>query len=161
MDEESRLLELGFNLPDLTLSPSHFSQKLYGAHLIPNRKVGDLLFTACVPNIGSEAYYTGTIGITRTREEGYKASQIAAVSAIAGIKYALRDLDRVKNLIRVFHFTVCSPGFSDLSFVGNGSSHVFHHVFGDRGRHIRVDVGMTGLCGGHSVELVLITQFRV
>jgi hypothetical protein len=162
MKEEKRLLELGFELPDLTEAPTHQNIKLYGiSHILPNRKVKDLLFTASVPTLAGKEHYKGTLGDTLTPEEGYKASQVAAVSALAGMKYALGSLDRIECIVRVFAFIICTPDFIELTHVGNGATDVFQHVLGNRGYHMRADVGMTGIAGGHSIELVMISKFRI
>ena len=163
MDEETRLAELGLALPDLGgLSPSHYNAKLYGSklQLLPNRKVGDLLFNSAVPTLKDKEFYRGRFGDTLTAEDGYKATQIAAVSGLAAMKYALGNLDRVEQILRVIVFVVCTPEFTDLTRVGNGASDLFRHVFGDRGLHSRVDVGMTGIGRDQSIEMIMISKFR-
>jgi hypothetical protein len=97
MDEEKRLAELGFELPDLGgVSPSYYNAKLYGSEqlLLPNRKVGNLLFNSAVPTLKDREFYRGKFGENLTAEDGYKATQIAAVSGLAAMKYALGSLDR-------------------------------------------------------------------
>lgn len=157
---EERLKGLGHGLPDLATAPTHHNIKLYGlsSHVIPYRQVGCLLFTACVPTLGGRAYHLGTLGKDLSAEQGYEATRIAATSALLGLRYAVRDLERVEQILRVFCFAICTREFRDLTRVAQGAWDVLTDVLGRRGEHVSVPVGMTGISGGHSVELVLTTQ---
>lgn len=159
----AHLNALGHELSDLKSPPTHHTVKLYGlsSHVIPYRRVGRLVFTACVPTIGDKGYYQGTLGENRSVEEGYQAARVAAISALLGLRYATEDLERVQQLVRVFCFVICTPEFTGLMRVAEGAWDVLTDVLGSRGGHVRVPVGMTGLAGGHCLELVLTTQVAV
>lgn len=160
MTAEERLKALGYDLPDLQTPPTHHNIRLYGVstHVLPFRRVGQLLFTACIPTLGTKAYYQGTLGKDRSAKEGHEAARIAATSGLLGLRYAVKDLDRVEEIVRVYAFIICTPEFRELSYVARGVWDVFTSVLGPRGEHVNVPVGMPGIAGGHCLELVIVSR---
>jgi enamine deaminase RidA (YjgF/YER057c/UK114 family) len=79
---------------------------------------------------------------------------------IAVMKDALGDLDRVTDIVKVLGMVNAAPDFTDHPKVINGCSDLFVEVFGERGRHARSAVGMSGLPGGITVEIEVIIAVR-
>lgn len=167
MDELEQLKGLGYELPDLDsalkMAQTHYNAFQYGISLnvIPYRQVGRLVFSACIPTLSTRNYYLGTLGKNLSAEEGYQAARIAATAGLLGLRYAVKDLGRVEQILRVFAHIVCVPEFRELTRVARGAWDVFTEVLGKRGEHVSVPVGMTGLAGGHCIELILITEVKV
>jgi enamine deaminase RidA (YjgF/YER057c/UK114 family) len=76
------------------------------------------------------------------------------------MKFALGDLDRVTDVVKLLGMVNATPDFEDHPKVINGCSDLFVEVFGERGRHARSAVGMGSLPGGIPVEIEAIVAVR-
>jgi enamine deaminase RidA (YjgF/YER057c/UK114 family) len=70
------------------------------------------------------------------------------------------DLDRVVKCVRVAGFVNATPEFHGQSQVVNGASDVFVAVFGERGRHARMAVGVAALPYDVAVEVDGVFEVR-
>lgn len=86
--------------------------------------------------------YTGRLGSDLNIKEGYECARICAINAIAQLMEAVRDLERVKKIIRLDCHIQAAEGFNDHSDVLDGASDVMNQVFGERGIHTRSAIGI-------------------
>ncbi len=86
--------------------------------------------------------YEGRIGSDLNMKEGYDCARICAINAIAQLKEATKNLDKVKKIIRIDCHIQAADGFKDHSDILNGASDVFNQVFGERGFHTRSALGI-------------------
>lgn len=159
---EERIRSLGITLPD-TSPQSDVTHDMYGydAHILRYYQAGNILFlSGQLPTRGSEELYKGRYGVNLTVEEGYQAARLCAINAIADMKRALGDLDRVEHIIRMVCYINATPEFTEHPKVGNGASDLLIEVFGERGHHSRASIGITGMAGGHSIETLLTAHVR-
>ncbi len=153
---DDRLAELGLALPEEGSSPNEHANQLYEAHVLPSYRVGDILYLAGqVPMQGQKELYKGRYGDTLSAEDGYEAARLCAINALADMRHALGNLDYVRHIIRMVAFINATPSFVDHPRVANGASDLFIEVFGERGRHARAAIGVTGMAGGHSIETLI------
>jgi enamine deaminase RidA (YjgF/YER057c/UK114 family) len=82
-----------------------------------------------------------------------------ALNALAAIKLAIGDLDRVTRIVKVFGFVSSVPEFTGQPGVMNGASEFLVEVFGDKGVHARSAVGVPSLPLDSAVEVELIAEF--
>lgn len=129
---EQRLAELGLELP-----PAPGAVAAYEPWAI----VGNMLYTSGqLPwRDGKTLLFKGRIGAELTIEQGYEACRLATLNAIAQLKAALGDLERVKRIVRIEGSLNVAPGTSATTpKVLNGASELVNAVFGERGRHTRM-----------------------
>src|SRR5690606_9361459 len=86
--------------------------------------------------------YTGRVGSDLSIREGYECARICAINAIAQLRDAVQDLERVKKIIRLDCHIQAVEGFKDHSDVLDGASDLMNQVFGDRGIHTRSAIGI-------------------
>jgi enamine deaminase RidA (YjgF/YER057c/UK114 family) len=70
------------------------------------------------------------------------------------------DLDGVVKCVRIAGYVNSTPEFHDQSQVVNGASDVFVEVFGERGRHARMAVGVAALPYDVAVEVEGVFEVR-
>ena len=159
MRVEARLKELGIKLPDYRKRP--FVGASYG-RMRPYRIVGDLLYLAGhVPDVDGDAYLPGILGKDLSTEQGYQAARLAGVNALAGMKQALGDLDRVAGIVRTLNYVVCAPDYHDVHKVANGVTDLFVEVFGeDVGAGARATLGIASLTKSYCFETVVDVLIR-
>src|SRR5258706_3063959 len=143
---EDRLRELEIELPE----PSK-----PGANYVPTVRSGNLVFlTGQLSQWNGERRFIGKLGREFGVEEGRQAARLCALNLIAHLKEALGgDLDRVARCVRLAGYVNSTPDFTGQSQVMNGASDVFVEVFGERGRHARMAVGVSALPYDVAVEV--------
>lgn len=152
MSVESRLTELGIELPEVA-TPA-------GAY-VPALMSGNLVFTAGqIPLVDGKLMATGKVGAEVDVEFAREIARRCALNAIAAVKSVLGDLDRVKRVVKVVGFVSSDPAFIQQPQVINGASELLEQVFGEKGIHARSAVGVAVLPLDAPVEVELIVEFE-
>jgi enamine deaminase RidA (YjgF/YER057c/UK114 family) len=113
-----------------------------------------------LPRIDGELTCLGTLGDNVTVEEGYEAARVCALNALAVLRAALGNLDRIERVLTVTGYVACAPGFDQQPAVVDGASHVLFEIFGDAGRHTRSAIGVAALPRGGAVEIEVTVAVR-
>jgi len=152
MSAEKRLEEIGVELPEAPVP--------MGAY-VPALVVGSLAFVSGEKaSIGGKMAYAGKVGGDLTIEEGYEAARICGINCLAALRSALDSLDDVERVVKVVGYVNSAPGFNQQPKVVNGASELFLEVFGERGQHARVAVGVNELPDDSPVEVSMIVKLR-
>ena len=147
---EVKLAELGIDLPEAPAPVAAYQ---------PWIRAGNLIFTSGqLPFRNGEISYAGKLGAELSNEDGYQAARQAALNAIAHIKSAAGDLDKVKTIIRIEGYVHCAEGFRDHPQVLNGASDLIAEIFGDRGIHTRLALGINEMPLNAAVQLAMIVE---
>lgn len=133
-----------------------------GANYVPFVRTGDLVFlTGQLSQWNGERRFVGKLGREFGIEEGRQAARLCALNLVAHLRDAVGgDLDRVVRCVRVAGFVNSTPEFTAQSQVLNGASDLFVDVFGERGRHARMAVGVSALPYDVAVEVEAIFAVR-
>lgn len=102
---------------------------------------------------------TGKLGHDLSIELGNQAAHMAAINIICQLGAALdNEFSRVRKCLKLGGFVNASEDFIDHPRVINGASDLIVDVFGERGRHARVAVGVASLPRNWSVEIDAIFE---
>jgi enamine deaminase RidA (YjgF/YER057c/UK114 family) len=127
---EFRLKSLGLELPKAPAAVGSYASWAI---------VNNLLITSGqLPWLEGKLLFAGKIGKDLSPDQGYAACRLATLNAIAQLKDALGDLERVKRIIRIEGTLNVATGFTQTPRVLDGASHLTNEVFGARGRHTRM-----------------------
>ena len=85
--------------------------------------------------------------------QGQEAARLCAINILAQAKAAIRDLDRIVQLLRLNGFVNAAPGFADHPKVLNGASDLMVEILGNKGLHTRIAVGCASLPLNAAVEV--------
>ncbi|MFL6489990.1 MAG: RidA family protein [Nitrososphaera sp.] len=144
---EEKLASFGISLP----TPPE-----PGGSYLPVVISGNLAFVSGqIPTEGKQVKFAGKID---SIEIGQEAARLCTINALAQLKLSLGSLDRIKRVVKVTGFVTCDPSFADHSKVINGASDLLVKIFGDKGKHARAAVGVSGLPLNSSVELEVIAE---
>ncbi|MFC2024208.1 RidA family protein [Chloroflexota bacterium] len=153
MKYELKIRELGYTLPIVAEAIGVYVSAV---------KVGSLLFLAgVIPEINGDLKYKGKLGRELSVENGREASRLCVLNSLAAIKHHIGDLDNVKRFVRLVGYVNSAPGFVEQPMVVDGASQLLVDVFGERGRHARLAVGVAELPLGASVELEIIVEVEL
>lgn len=152
---EQRLIELGSPLPEVAKPVAAY---------VPSVVSGNLVFTSGqLPFKDGSLIATGKVGEADGLVDPALAKTLArqcALNALAAIKLAIGDLDRVTRIVKVVGFVSSVPEFTGQPGVMNGASEFLVEVFGDKGIHARSAVGVPSLPLDSAVEVELIAEFE-
>jgi len=149
---EDRLVELGHPLPDVVPPVAAY---------VPAVVTGNLVYTAGqLPMVQGKLAEVGKVPTQVSPDRAKELTQIAALNALAAVKYAIGDLDRVTRVVKVTGFIACSPDFTALPVINNGASEFLGAVFSDAGVHARTTVGVASLPLDAPVEVELVVEFN-
>lgn len=142
---EQKLRQLGYELPAAPPAVGFY---------VPVLRTGNLVVTSGqLPFIGKELAFKGKIGGTLHDQEGVDAARICALNALAQIKACIGDLDLVQRIVRVEGYVHSAAGFQGQPHVLNGASEFFVNVFGEKGKHTRVALGVNEMPLDAAVQL--------
>ena len=133
---------------------------------VPLVQINDLIFVSGqIPlDTNSEPPYVkfkGKIGEKATFEEGQKAAMLCTLNSLSIFKDRLKSLDKVRRVVKVSAFINCAPTFSDHPKVINPASEMLVKIFGDKGKHTRIALGVASLPLDSIVEIEYIFQIYI
>ncbi len=142
---EARIAELGLTLP---AAPNPV------ANYVPFLVSGNLLFiSGQISKAADGSIVTGALGRDVDIEQGQAAARLCALNILAQAKSALGSLDRIGQVLKLTGFVNATADFADHPKVVNGASDLMVDVLGDKGRHTRAAVGVSGLPLNSAVEV--------
>ncbi len=152
MSVEKRINELGIELPP--------PPKPMGAY-VPYVKVGAFVYIAGEKaTVNDKLVFKGKVGKDLTLEEGYNAARIAGLNCIGSLKAAVGNLDTIDRIVKVVGYVNSAKSFNKQPQVINGASELLLEIFGDRGKHARVAVGVNELPDDSPVEVEILAYLK-
>ncbi|MFM7224937.1 MAG: RidA family protein [Actinomycetota bacterium] len=142
---ERRLADLGVTLPD-PLPP-------FGEYVPAVRSGRQLWVGGHFGTRPDGSIYTGRVGDTVSAEDARAAARSAALNLLATVRAEVGTLDAVEQVVHLSGVVNSTPDFIGQTGVIDGASEVFVAVFGDRGRHARLAVGVAALPGDLVLEI--------
>lgn len=113
-----------------------------------------------LPFVEGQLPSTGKVGAEVSTDEARELAAVAGLNALAAIKQAIGDLDRVTQVLKVTVFVASDASFTDQPKVANGVSELLGEVFGDAGKHVRSAVGVAVLPMNSPVELEVTVAYE-
>ncbi len=152
MNIDKRLAELGIELPSAP-SPA--------GNYVPCVQVDKLLYlSGAICLVNGEMTHTGKIGETRDISYGQEAARVCALNLLAMAKSHIGDLEKVSRVVQLNGFVNGVSGFTESPAVINGASDLIVDIMGERGRHTRAAVAVTGLPKDTTVEIQAVFEVK-
>ncbi len=150
MSIEERLKELGITLPP--------APQPLGAY-IPCVRSGNLLFlSGILPLRDGKIQITGRVGESVTIEEARQEARQVVINALSILKATIGNLDLVKRCIKLSGYIASSADFVEQPTILNAASELLYEVFGEKGRHARVAIGVSTLPLNSPIEIDFIFE---
>ena len=126
---------------------------------IPAIKTGNLLFiSGQIPMENGKVLFTGKV-TDENLETAQKSAKMCAINLLAQIKRELGSLDKVTKIVRLSGFVNSDGEFYQHPKVINSASDLFFEIFGDKGKHSRIAVGVACLPLNSMTEIDAIIEF--
>lgn len=152
MSAEKILTELGYTLPP--------SVKPAGVYT-PALKSGNLLFlSGILPFREGKILKKGKVGKDLSLEEAQQEAIQIVLNALAVVKEFLGSLEKVKKCVKITGYIASAEDFTDQPKVLNPVSELMIKIFGEKGKHCRVAVGVCSLPLDAPIEMDFIFEIE-
>jgi enamine deaminase RidA (YjgF/YER057c/UK114 family) len=148
---EDKLKQLNITLPT--------PPKPAGSY-IPVVVTGNLAFVSGqIPMQDGRVLYAGKVPSEKSIEEAQAAAKLCAINLLAQLKASLGSLDKITKILRVSGFVNCTPDFAEHPKIINAASDLFFEIFGEKGKHSRIAIGVANLPLNSTVEIDMTVEF--
>jgi enamine deaminase RidA (YjgF/YER057c/UK114 family) len=145
------------NLSNLNVTIGEVARPL--ASYAPAVRTGNLVYVSGqLPLEAGRLVFKGHVGQDIAIDRAALAARLCAINALAALKSEIGDLERVKRIVRVNGYISCVPEFIEHPKVLNGASDFLVEVFGERGKHSRIAIGVSSLPLEAPIEIDLIVE---
>jgi len=150
MSIETKLEELSITLPEAPAAVAAYQ---------PWIRTGNLIFTSGqLPFRDGQIAYEGKLGVELSQDDGYQAARQCALNAIAQLKAASGNLDKIQKIVRIEGYVHCADGFRGHPQVLNGASDLVAEIFGEKGKHTRLALGINEMPLNAAVQLAMTAE---
>jgi enamine deaminase RidA (YjgF/YER057c/UK114 family) len=126
---------------------------------VPVVITGKLVFVSGqIPIKDGKVAYLGKVSKDISVENAQKAAKLCIVNALAQIKNELGSLDKISKIVRVSGFVNSTPEFTEQPKIINAASDLIFEVFGVKGQHSRIAIGVASLPLNSCVEIDVIAE---
>jgi enamine deaminase RidA (YjgF/YER057c/UK114 family) len=126
---------------------------------VPVVITGKLAFVSGqIPIKDGKIAFLGKIPTDISIEEAQKAAKLCIINALAQLKNEIGDLDRISKIVRVSGFVNSTTEFSEQPKVINAASDLIYEIFGSKGQHSRIAIGVASLPLNSCVEIDMIVE---
>jgi enamine deaminase RidA (YjgF/YER057c/UK114 family) len=151
MSVEAKLKELKIELPEPLVPAGNY---------VGAKTVGKLVYLSGEGPRLPNGVISGKLGEDLSVEEGQEAARLVGLNMLTTLRNHIGDLDRVKQVVKVFGMVNALPNFKQHPSVINGFSDLMVEVFGDKGRGARSAVGMSSLPFQIACEVEMIVEIE-
>jgi enamine deaminase RidA (YjgF/YER057c/UK114 family) len=126
---------------------------------VPVVITGKLAFVSGqIPIKDGKVTFLGKVPKDISVEETQKAAKLCIINALSHLKNELGSLDRISKIVRVSGFVNSTPEFIDQPKVINAASDLLYEIFGSKGQHSRIAIGVASLPQNSCVEIDIIAE---
>ncbi len=149
MSIDIRLVELGLTLPEVPAPVASYVNCV---------RTGNLLHLSGGLPFDGENKVTGKVPSAQSVEAAQDAARTIILNRLAIVREELGSLDQVARIVSLQGFVSSEPDFFDHPAVINGASDLLLEIFGERGKHSRIAVGVAALPLNATVEISLVVE---
>ncbi len=111
-----------------------------------------------IPIKDGKVAFIGKVPTSQSIENAQKAAKLCAINALAQLKAELGNLDKIQKIIKISGYVNSEQNFSEHPKVINAASDFLYDVFGEKGKHSRIAIGVNSLPLDSTVELDMIVE---
>lgn len=111
-----------------------------------------------IPIKDGKVAFIGKVPTSQSIENAQKAAKLCAINALAQLKAELGNLDKITKIIKISGYVNSEQNFSEHPKVINAASDFLYDVFGEKGKHSRIAIGVNSLPLDSTVELDMIVE---
>jgi enamine deaminase RidA (YjgF/YER057c/UK114 family) len=144
-----KIAALGIVLPEVAPSVAAY---------VPFVRSGNQIFVSGHIAKENGKPWVGQLDLNVTTEQGIRAARGVAIDLLATLHLAVRDLNKIKRIVKLMVLVNSAPTFTEQHLVANGASELLVEILGTNGRHARCAFGVAQIPFGACVEIDLIAE---
>lgn len=129
-----------------------------GGIYAPTKEFGEglIYISGCGPII--KETLSGKLGKDYSVEEGQQFAQQAMLNVLAVLESTIKDLNKVKSVVKILVFVNSESDFYEQPKVADGATKLLKEIFGEDKLPSRSAIGVNVLPGNIPVEIEAIVQ---
>jgi enamine deaminase RidA (YjgF/YER057c/UK114 family) len=113
-----------------------------------------LIVSGQLPVRDGKPLFVGKVPDSVSVSDAQSAARLCMINILAWAHHATDgDLNRIRKVLRLGGFVATSEGFADAPSVINAASELVTQIFGERGSHARIAIGVASLPFNAPVEV--------
>ena len=148
---EDKLIQLGITLPTPP-SPA-------GSYIPVVISEKYAFVSGQIPMQDGKVVFTGKVS-DENIETGQKSAKLCAINILAQLKRELGSLEKVQKIVRMSGFVNSGAEFTKHPLVINAASDLMFELFGEKGKHSRIAVGVPSLPLNSMTEIDAVVQIE-
>lgn len=112
-----------------------------------------------IPMKDGKVIYEGKVN-DKNMEEAKKSAKLCAINILAQLKREIGSLDKISKIVKVSGFVNSEPNFTQHPKVINAASDLFFKIFGEKGQHARIAVGVSSLPLNSMTEIDAVVEIE-
>ena len=129
-----------------------------GAYIPVVKSENTVYVSGQIPIEDGTVAFKGKVPSVQSLEQAQKAAKLCAINALAQLKSELGSLDKISKILRVSGFVNSEPDFTEQPKVINAASDLLFEIFGEKGQHSRIAIGVASLPLGATDEIDMIVE---
>ena len=126
---------------------------------IPVVRTRNLVFVSGqIPIRDGKVEFQGKVPTDASIDTAQKAARLCIINVLAQLKAEIGTLDKISKIVRVSGFVNSASDFYEQPKIINAASDLLFEIFGDKGKHSRIAVGVSSLPMNSTVEIDLIAE---
>lgn len=147
---EEKIKSLGIELPD---APNPLGS------YIPLTRTENLVFlSGILPLRNGKLLRQGKVGKEIKIEDAMEDAKTIVINALSILKSHIGNLDNVKRCLKMTGYIASSDDFIEQPKVLNAASNLLYEIFGEKGKHARVAIGVSVLPLNSPLEIEFIFE---
>ncbi len=128
---------------------------------IPVTRTGNLVFVSGqIPIKDGKVEFKGKVPTDVSIDTAQQAAKLCIINVLTHIKAEIGNLDKVSKIVRVSGFVNSASDFYEQPKIINAASDLLFEIFGEKGKHSRIAIGVASLPLNSTVEIDLIAEVR-
>ncbi len=128
---------------------------------VPTVRTGNLVFVSGqIPIKDGKVEFQGKVPTEISVDMAQNAARLCAINILAQLRAEIGSLDNVSRIVRLSGFVNSASDFVEQPKVINAASDLLFEIFGEKGRHSRVALGVASLPLNSAVEIDLVAEVR-
>jgi len=112
-----------------------------------------------IPMKEGKVIYEGKVN-DENLEKARESAKLCAINILAQLDKELGSLDKIAKIVKISGFVNSEPNFSQHPKVINAASDLFFEIFGEKGQHARIAVGVSSLPLNSMTEIDAIVEIQ-
>ncbi|HKU33337.1 MAG TPA: RidA family protein [Candidatus Nitrosotalea sp.] len=126
---------------------------------IPVTRTGNLVFVSGqIPVKEGKVEFQGKVPTDVSIETAQQAAKLCVINVLAQLRAEIGSLDKVSKIVRVSGFVNSASDFYEQPKIINAASDLLFEIFGEKGKHSRIAVGVASLPLNSTVEIDMIAE---